>query len=304
MKLKLLAHLLLLNTAIINAENVEAKIAANETVINSLQKILDDMQASGETADKTSALQAHIDEVIAAQNKLLEAKSTGKTETSNTTASSDNSWEDTTINQEGLDEKIRKIVKEELAKHFNGSIPSKPIAPGANPYDTQRVPTEAELSATAQATANAPALPEATSKATAQYQQALGLYNSGAYKEAGASFSRIVKTYPKDPIVAKALVHLAFCLEKQGDLESATVVCESALTKKIDDGHKVDCNLIRLKHAVAKGNDKDTDEIKKILKASVLSAEQKAEFEKITAKKTEAKNTPDKHKQKKSAANS
>lgn len=302
MKLKLLAHLLLINTAIVNAASVEAKIAANETVINSLQKILDDMQTNGETADKTSALQAHIDEVIAAQNKLLEAKSSGNPDTPNITAP----IEDTVVSPENSDEKIRNIVKEELAKHYSGSIPSESITPGANPYDTsdsKRAPTEAELSATEKATASAPGLPEANSKATAQYQQALGLYNSGAYKEAGASFGRIVKTYPKDPIVAKALVHLAFCLEKQGDLESAAVVCESALAKKIDEGHRADCNIIRLKHATAKGNDKDADDIKKILKASVLSTEQKAEFEKIITKKADVKNTPAKDKAKKTSAN-
>lgn len=300
MKLKLLAHLLLLNTAIVNAESVEAKITANETVINSLQKILDDMQTNGEAADKTNALQAHIDEVIATQNKLLEAKSSGNSDTSDISTP----IEDKTVNTENLDEKIRNIVKEELAKQLNGRIPSNPITPGTNPYDTTHAPTEAELSATATATASAPALPEATSKATAQYQQALGLYNSGAYKEAGSSFGRIVKTYPKDPLAAKALVHLAFCLEKQGDLESAAVVCESALAKKIDDGHRADCNIIRLKHSVTKGHDKDADDIKKILKASVLSTEQKVEFEKIITKKTEVKNIPAKDKAKKSAANS
>lgn len=284
MKLKLLAQLLFFSVAIINGESIEDKIKANETVIDSLQKVLDGMQSNGEPSEKISSLQKHIDEVIAKQNKLLEEKSSGKSEV----LSSENAWEDVAVvKQDDLENKIRRIVREELAKQFSPGMPVKTIAPGANPYDdAHRSPTESELSATAKAEASAPGLPEATSPATAQYQQALGLYNNGSYKEAGSSFGRIVKTYPKDPIVPKALIHLAFALEKQGDLESAAVVCESALAKKIDDLHRVDCNLIRLKFAQSKGNDKDMEDIKKILKASVLSAEQKAKFDEITAPKT------------------
>lgn len=283
MKLKLLAQLLFFSAAIINAESIEDKIKANETVIDSLQKVLDGMQSNGEPSEKITSLQKHIDEVVAKQNKLLEEKSSGKSES----LSSENSWEDVAVTkQDDLEAKIRRIVKEELAKLSHTTV--KTITPGANPYDTHdthRAPTEAELSATAKAEAGAPGLPEANSPATAQYQQALSLYNNGAYKEAGASFGRIIKTYPKDPIVPKALVHLAFSLEKQGDLESAAVVCESALAKKIDDLHKADCNLIRLKFAQSKGNDKEAEDIKKILKSSVLSAEQKAKFEEITTAK-------------------
>lgn len=286
MKLKLLAQLLFFSATIINAESIEDKIKANETVIDSLQKVLDGMQSNGEPSEKITSLQKHIDEVVAKQNKLLEEKSSGKSES----LSSENSWEDLAVSkQDDLEAKIRRIVKEELAKLSH--TPGKTITPGANPYDTHRVPTEAELSATAKAEAGAPGLPEANSPATAQYQQALGLYNNGAYKEAGASFGRIVKTYPKDPIVPKALVHLAFSLEKQGDLESAAVVCESALAKKIDDLHKADCNLIRLKFAQTKGNDKELEDIKKILKSSVLSAEQKAKFDEIIASKSSTNDT-------------
>jgi TolA-binding protein len=304
MKFKLLAQLFLFGASIVNAESIEEQIKANETVIDSLQKVLDGMQSNGETSEKISSLQKHIDEVIARQNKLLEEKSSGKTD-----LSSENAWEDAVVQKEDLDAKIRRIVKEELARnHMSGMQhhASKAIAPGANPYDTNdnhRAPTEAELSATAKAEAGAPALPEAVSPATAQYQQALGLYNKGSYKEAGASFGRIVKTYPKDPIVTKALVHLAFSLEKQGDLESAVIVAESALAKKLDDIHKVDCHLISLQQAKSKGNEKDIEDIKKILKASVLSAEQKAKFEEITAKSEAKKPAANKEKPKKSAAN-
>ena len=78
----------------------------------------------------------------------------------------------------------------------------------------------------------------------AQYELALEQYKKKAYKEAASGFARIIKTYREDPIAVKAMVHLAYCLEKQDKLEDAATVCESALQKKLDDVHQADCKKI------------------------------------------------------------
>lgn len=304
MQLKSLIKLALLSATFLYVEgaqeNLESKIKKNESLIESLQKTLDDMQASGEPSERIKSLQEHIDSVIADQNKLLEDKAKTESEMISSPASIEDKTTKSISNSTGINEEtIRRIVREELAKMHQEH--KKTINPGDNPYESKHVVTEAERSATEKAESGAPALPEAVSPALAQYQQALALYNKGSYKEAGANFGRIIKTYPKDPIVAKALVHLAFSLEKQNDLESATIVCESALSKKIDNLHKCDCHIIRLKNAKAKNNDKEFESIKKTLKDSVLTEEQKKQFEEIIS--LPAKKTKTETKSVKKAAN-
>ena len=89
-----------------------------------------------------------------------------------------------------------------------------------------------------------------------------------------AGFSRIIQTYKTDPIAAKAMVHLAYCLEKQNQLENASIVCNAALQEKLDDLHQVDCQFICLKFAKSKGNEADVARIVKSLKSIPLTAEQ------------------------------
>ncbi|MCE2716655.1 MAG: tetratricopeptide repeat protein [Pseudomonadota bacterium] len=238
--------------------NVEEAIRQNEVVIDALQKQLDAMQASGEKKEAIEALQAHVDSIIEKQNKLLAQKlSPNAAENPSTIAP--------TVATDDLEGKIRRVVQEELAK--NGIKSS-------NPYDTQHKPTAAELDATKLAEANAPTLPEQKSEAVAQYEVALKLYEQGSYKEAAAGFGRIIKTYPNDPMVGKVLVHLAYCLEKQGDIENASVVCDAALKKKLDDVHQVDCQIIQMRLAKTKNNTEAANQIMKNLQGIPLTPEQ------------------------------
>ncbi len=260
--------------------SAEETIRKNEIVIDALQKQLDSMQSKGEKEEAVKALQSHIDSVIEQQNKLLEQKATGKVVETPAVSPAENSIAPTADSD--LDARIRRIAQEELVRA--GITPLK----SSNPYDTAHKPTPAELDATKTAQTNAPALPEQQSEAMAQYELALELYNKGAYKEAAASFGRIIKTYSKDPIAAKALVHLAYCLEKQGDTEGASIVCDAALQKKLDDPHQADCQLMRLRFAKARGNDIDIAQILKSLKDLPLTAEQQQAVDKIQGKKAAA----------------
>lgn len=258
--------------------STEESIRQNEVVIDALQKQLDSMQSKGEKEEAVKALQSHIDSVIEQQNKLLAQKITANT--------GENSADQTipaasTGTDSDSDARFRRIVQEELAK--SGIAPKL-----SSPYDTAHTPTPEELNATKAAELNAPALPEQKSDAMGQYELALELYNKGAYKEAAAGFGRIIKTYSKDPIAAKALVHLAYCLEKQGDAEGASIVCEAALKKSLDDPHQVDCQLMRLRYAKAKGNDADVAQILKILKSLPLTDEQQQAVDKAQGKKSKA----------------
>ena len=259
------------------SSGTEESIRQNEVVIDALQKQLDSMQSKGEKDEVIKALQSHIDNIIEQQNKLLAQKIT--VNTSENLADQAIPAASTVVDSDS-DTRFRRIVQEELAK---AGIAPKP----SSPYDTTHTPTSAELDATKSAEMNAPALPEQKSEAMGQYELALELYNKGAYKEAAAGFGRIIKTYSKDPIAAKALVHLAYCLEKQGDAEGASIVCEAALKEKLDDPHEVDCQLMRLRYAKSKGNEADVAQITQILMKLPLTAEQQQALGKQNTKKLE-----------------
>ncbi len=250
--------------------NVDEEIQQNEIIIDTLQKQLE--TASLKKDEKlVKALQSHIDSVVVQQNKLLEQKATGNVQ-ENLATTTNNSTE-------SLDAKLRRMIQEELAKA--GVTPKL-----GSPYDTTHVPTPAELAATNAAQKNAPILPEQKSEAMAQYELALELYNKKEYKGAMAGFSRIIQTYKTDPIAAKAMVHLAYCLEKQNQLENASIVCNAALQEKLDDLHQVDCQFICLKFAKSKGNEADVARIVKSLKSIPLTAEQQQALDEIQGKKT------------------
>lgn len=265
--------------------DTEEAIRKNEVVIDALQKQLDSMQASGEKKEAIEALQTHIDIIIEQQNKLL-AQKTFPGASPATSAP---------INNGDFDSRVRAIVQEELAKTGHYAASSHSSVP-SNPYDTTHVPTASELAATKIAGENAPILPEQKSEAVSQYEVAQKLYEQGSYKEAAAGFGRIAKTYPKDPIVGKALVRLAYCLEKLGDIESASVVCEAAQGKNLDDLHHIDCQIIRLRFAKSKNNTEIANQILKSLQGVPLTpdqqkaiAEAKQQFAAVTSTKS-AKN--------------
>lgn len=261
----------------IESSGTEESIRQNEVVIDALQKQLDSMQSKGEKDEAIKALQSHIDNIIEQQNKLLAQKVTPAL-TQNSAIPTGEA--ETTITENASDARFRRIVQEELAK---AGIPPKP----SSPYDTTHTPTSAELDATKSAEMDAPALPEQKSEAMGQYELALELYNKGAYKEAAAGFGRIIKAYSKDPIAAKSLVHLAYCLEKQGDAEGASIVCEAALKEKLDDPHQVDCQLMRLRYAKSRGNEADVAQITQSLRKLPLTAEQQQALGKSHVKKLE-----------------
>lgn len=304
MKTKIFTAFLLLSVATqVFADAIQDKIKSNEVLIESLQDTLDKMQSSGKTSEELEKLQKEIDDVIKGQNRLLETqaeqgntkeeeKNSGRDEDASKVLSSTNNKllefapaDSRSINPKQLtgltEEDVRRIIREELAKTHHSKDSSK-IAPGENPHATSgRAPTAAEKSATEKAEDKAPALPEANSPAVAQYAQALEMYKKGLYKEASAGFGRIIKSYPKDQIVGKSLVHLAFSLEQQNDLKSAAIVCEAAIDKKINDAHRCDCNIIRLKYAKTSGKNKDVEDIKKMLPEDTLTEEQKNKIHEI-----------------------
>ena len=270
--LKNLGFVLLTGVCLIYAD-VDSDIRDNEVLINSLQDKLDASQAKG---DSTDDLQKVMDRMIEKQNALLAKKASVAVSSDGEIVADqpvDQSVQpkakgDGTSNDTDLDATIRKIVKEELARQMHAKDHS----------------TEAKAEATKHAETTAPELPEQKSEAMAQYELALEQYEKKNYKLAASSFGRIIKTYPKDPITAKALVHLAFCLEKQGELEKAAVVCESALQRELDGGHQVDCQLIRLRFAKRQKNEGEIAEITKALKKLKMTDEQKKTYSSILAK--------------------
>ncbi len=263
--LKKLGFMLLTGVCLIYAD-VDGDIRDNEVLINSLQDKLDASQAKG---DSTDDLQKVMDRMIEKQNALLAKKASVAVSSDGEIAADQPVDQSVQPNDNNLDARIRRIVREELAQQNKG-VDHK---------------DDAKNEATKKAEANAPELPEQKSEAMAQYELALEQYEKKNYKLAASSFGRIIKTYPKDPITAKALVHLAFCLEKQGELEKAAVVCESALQRKLDGGHQVDCQLIRLRFAKGQKNDEEVAEITKALKSLKLTDEQKKAYSSILAKK-------------------
>ena len=77
------------------------------------------------------------------------------------------------------------------------------------------------------------------------------------------------------------------CLEKQGDAEGASIVCEAALKEKLDDPHQVDCQLMRLRYAKSKGNEADVAQITQSLRKLPLTEEQQKVLGKSHVKKLE-----------------
>lgn len=268
--LKMLSFVAIASICLAHA-SIDKEVGENEETINLLQKQIDSLQSKGESIDD---LQKIMDRLIEKQNALLAKKAASNVENAGEiVADQQPSAVDSEIAKPDseLDTRIRKIVREELAKQ---------IHPGDYNHSS-----EAKAKATEKAAASAPDLPEQKSEAMAQYEMALKQYSKGDYKLASSGFGRIIKSYPNDPITSKALVHLAFCLEKQNDLDKAVVVCEEAFKKKLDDVHRVDCQLIRLRHAKTQKNEKDTAEITKILKGLKLTEDQKKTFGEILAMK-------------------
>ena len=272
--LKKLSFLMLIGIGVICA-SIENEVRDNEETINLLQKQIDNLQAKGEQSDD---LQKIMDKLIQKQNALLAKKAAESTEKDNEIVSEQPQLaqvnEGTVVKEDNETAKIRRIVREVVKEEL-----AKQIHPKNNHN------SEAKLEATKKAELTAPDLPERNSEAIAQYELALEQYNKSEYKLASSGFGRIIKAYPKDPITAKALVHLAYCLEKQNDLDKAVVVSEEALKRKLDVVHQADCQLIRLHHAKTQKNDKDMTEITKILKDLKLTEEQKKTFAALSAKK-------------------
>jgi TolA-binding protein len=266
--LKKLGFALLSGVCLIYAD-VDSDIRDNEVLINSLQDKMDAAQAKG---DPTDDLQKVMDRMIEKQNAILAKKASGAASNDGEIATDQSAQSQIKANGHSngtdLEETIRKIVKEELARQMHAKDHSN----------------EAKAEATKKAETTAPDLPEQKSEAMAQYELALEQYEKKNYKLAASSFGRIIKTYPKDPITAKALVHLAFCLEKQGELEKAAVVCESALQRELDGGHQVDCQLIRLRFAKGQKNEGEIAEITKALKKLKMTDEQKKTYSSVLAK--------------------
>jgi tol-pal system protein YbgF len=94
----------------------------------------------------------------------------------------------------------------------------------------------------------APSLP--TGNAEAQYNEAFALYDKQAYKEAERAFGYFIKTYPKDPLVAKAMYWKGESCLKQGNYKDAKVLFVSVY-KKNPKGPKAPDSLLKLGEALA-----------------------------------------------------
>jgi tol-pal system protein YbgF len=94
----------------------------------------------------------------------------------------------------------------------------------------------------------APSLP--VGNAEAQYNEAFALYDKQAYKEAERAFGYFIKTYPKDPLVAKAMYWKGESCLKQGNYKDAKVLFVSVY-KKNPKGPKAPDSLLKLGEALA-----------------------------------------------------
>lgn len=130
-----------------------------------------------------------------------------------------------------------------------------------------------EARATKIAQENAPLLPEANSKAMAQYDHAMQLLQSKdpiKAKIAAESFIYIIGSFPSDPIAKKARVHLGDALNMQQSHEKAKEAYMQALEHKLDDWLIVEAHLGYMEACKALSQKKEAKKYMSTLKALKL----------------------------------
>jgi tol-pal system protein YbgF len=113
---------------------------------------------------------------------------------------------------------------------------------------------ETRENATRKAERNAPELP--SGNAQAQYNEAVKLYEKGAYPEAVKAFDYFIDTYPKDSLITQAQYGKANALMKQGKYKDAKSLYINVYKKNPKGIKAPDC-LLRLGEALAIQGKKD-----------------------------------------------
>ncbi|MBX9806034.1 MAG: tol-pal system protein YbgF [Alphaproteobacteria bacterium] len=143
---------------------------------------------------------------------------------------------------------------ESVLKLLEQSAPSDDEHDGPLKKKQKKDIEEIRETATKHAEETAPTL--SAGNAEAQYNEAFALYNSGAYKEAERAFSYFIKTYPKDPLVSKAMYWKAESCLKQSKHKEAKILFVNAYKKNPKGPKAPDC-LLRLGEALALQGKKD-----------------------------------------------
>jgi|GEM_PF-2381710 len=150
-----------------------------------------------------------------------------------------------------VDDKVDEETDEEtesVLKILEQSAPEEDGEEGSPKKRQGKGVEELRESATKHAEETAPKLSTGTPQeknSLAQYNEALTLYDKGAYKEAERAFSYFIKAYPNDPLASKAMYWKAVSMMKQGNNKGAQILFVSAYKKDPKGAKAPDC-LLRL----------------------------------------------------------
>ncbi len=264
---------------------LQAEIKRNEKVIATLQETIEAKEQSGEDVDE---LIAFLEAFINKQNVLI-AKQAGDNAAAPLCTGSSKSPQCLDPDLTPADsspyptdkEKTINLIHQELLKL--GVITPEQLAKiqisedtNLNAEDQHNGDNQVTQELNENNNEKQHDLLNGSQEAVAQYNQAMALYNKRLYKQAAASFSRVVKTYRNDPITPFALYHLALCRANDNNLEDAAIICKAIIDKDLPEDHVIECQLIRLKNASNKKHENLKNDLKEDLAKRALTPAQKS----------------------------
>jgi tol-pal system protein YbgF len=210
----------------------EEKDPGDQITLDDLQKIREEQQGAVRTLDEDFR---QLKEAFQQQRKELEelrAKVASNPRNQKMPALSSDDALDT-------DEETESILKllEESAPVDDGDSRQKKSVYAARETATKKA-----------AAAPTPKLP--TGNAQAQYNEAFSLYEKKAYKQAEKAFSYFIATYPKDPLVTKAMYWKGEACLAQDKCQEAKILFVNAYKKEPKGTKAGDC-LFKLGKALA-----------------------------------------------------
>lgn len=249
----------------VNDANPGAKVSQEdiEQLKDEIRALRDAQTGSGDMStlrDELRSLQEDIRH-LKSENRELRNRENTSAALENTSKKSDapekkpitkRSWSQTqSPSPLEADDKIDEETDEEtesVLKILEQSAPEEDGEDGPPKKKQKKDVEELRESATKQAEETAPKLSTGTPQeknSLAQYNEALTLYDKGAYKEAERAFSYFIKAYPKDPLISKAMYWKAVSMMKQGNnkVKGAQILFVTAYKKNPKGPKAPDCLL-------------------------------------------------------------
>jgi TolA-binding protein len=282
--------LFLLSSGLLKAEvSIEQQIASNERLIDKLQKQIDDL------IRKQNLLVAKKNNLNTSSANSTQNFSNGNNSTSKSSIQevTQQSFESATVSATPLpsEDEIKALKERILAleKKLDTSGGTLPDQTKKSPYEND-ISNEETLKANTD-DSKASFLPEANSRALAQYEQANSLLqknNKQDAKSASESFRYIIEAFPNDPIFKKAYVKFGRALLVAEDYEQAKNVLNKVLSEVLKSGTEDDLliaeSYLELLEAYRFLNDKVgySDCLSKIKKLNIkFDSQQQAEFDRL-----------------------